>query len=288
MRTWIVCLFCCGGSVGLLAQRAAAVPEVGIVHRLDHDSLLAAQGFAYLTDATPRILSPRTVSEEEFARLLPEINSSALPLYACNLFMPGDLKVVGPEVNERAVLDYVEVVLRRAGEAGVSVITWGSSGSRSVPEGYSYTTATAQFIYMAGRIARVAERYGVTLVLENLNRTEANFITTLREALAVVRAVEHPNLRLCVDLYHMLVNGEPASDIVGVGAYAVYAEIAEREDRTPPGTRGDDFRPYLKALRAEGYSGPILIEARWGDEVAETGGPAYRELTRQLGEAYAR
>ncbi len=264
------------------------MPPVGIVHRLEADSLLAAQGFAYLTDATPRLLSPRNVSEEEFARLLPRIRSAALPLYACNLFIPANLKVVGPDVDERAVLDYVEVVLRRAGAAGVRVITWGSGGSRRVPDGFSYTTATAQFIYMAGRVARAAERYGVTLVLENLNTKECNFIISLREALAVVRAVEHPNFRLCVDIYHMLVNGEPAADIAGTGPYAVYAEIAEREDRTPPGVRGDDFRPYLAVLRGEGYTGPIMIEARWGEQVSETGAPAYRELTRQLREVYAR
>lgn len=55
-------------------------------------------------------------------------------------------------MDEAAVLAYVEVVLLRARAAGITLITWGSGGSRSVPAGYSETTATAEFIYMARRL----------------------------------------------------------------------------------------------------------------------------------------
>ncbi|MCP9237793.1 sugar phosphate isomerase/epimerase [Lewinella sp. JB7] len=263
------------------------VPEVGIVNDLENDSLLAAMGYVGLTEATPKILSPRTVSDAEFDRLLPRIKSLKLPLYACNIFIPRELKVVGPKVDEAAVLEYVDVVFRRARAAGLTLITWGSGGSRQVPEGFSRLTATAQFIYMAGRVAEVAAKYDILLALENLNSTECNFITSLPEALAVVRAVDHPNFRLCVDLYHMLMENEPAEVIAGTGPYAIYCEIAEREDRTPPGVHGDDFRPYFEQLKAEGYQGKIMIEARWKD-LREQGPEALRILRAQLAEVYSK
>ncbi len=261
------------------------MPAIGVVQDMEHHELLKRSGFDYLTESTQRLLSPRNVTEAEFQQMLPALRSLELPLYATNLFIPGELKVVGPDVDEEAVLEYVDTVLRRAQEAGLTLITWGSCGSRSLPDGFSRIEATAQFVYMGKLVAEVAEQYGILLALENLNTTECNFITTLREALEVVRAVDHPNFRLCVDIYHMLMNGEPASDIHGVGPYAVYSEIAEREERAPPGVAGDDFTPYLQALKNEGYTGNIHIEARWGD-VEEQGKPAYEEMLRQVKQVY--
>ncbi|WP_116106066.1 sugar phosphate isomerase/epimerase family protein [Lewinella sp. IMCC34191] len=270
----------------LTAQNTPTIPAIGIVQdSLENDAVITAAGYGFLTSSTQRLLSPRNVSEAEFEALLPGIRALNVPLYATNLFIPGELKVVGPDVDEAAVIGYVDTVLRRAQVAGLTLITWGSCGSRSLPDGFSRVEATAQFIYMGKRVAEVAERYGILLALENLNTTECNFITTLREALEVVRAVDHPNFRLCVDIYHMLMNREPASDIRGVGPYAVYSEIAERKRRAPPGVAGDDFTPYLRALKEEGYTGNIHIEARWG-EVGEQGGPAYAEMLRQLRAVY--
>ena len=40
-------------------------------------------------------------------------------------------------------------------------------------------------------------------------------------------------------------------------------------ERTAPGRKGDDFRPYLRALRDIGYDGMISIECRWEDFAAE-------------------
>jgi uncharacterized protein YdbL (DUF1318 family) len=53
-------------------------------------------------------------------------------------------------------------------------------------------------------------------------------------------------------------------------ALPVYA--AEREKRTSPGTAGDDFRPYLAALRQVGYRGAIAIECNRANLAAEAAG----------------
>ena len=285
MTKLVVFLTLCLTGLDLYAQEALPFPEVGVVTDLENDRPAAEAGFAWILETTTKLLSPRNVTEARFDSLLQLIPALRTPLYGCNIFIPGDLKVVGPEVREAAVLAYVDTVLDRAQRAGLTVITWGSGGSRRVPEGFDRVTATAQFVYMGRMVAEVAERYGITLVLENLNSTECNFITSIPEALAVVRAVGHPNFRLCVDIYHMLVDGQPASDIAGVGPYAAYCELAEKEDRTPPGVHGDDFVPYFEALHREGYTGNIMIEARWKDFGAEAA-PAYAALMEQLRAVY--
>ncbi len=245
-----------------LAQRG---PEVGMVTDFQNDSLLHASGYRYLVESTNKILSPRNVTDQQFEEYSLSIKKLQVPLYACNLFIPGDLKVVGPKVDEQAVLAYVKVVLQRAQKANLKMIIWGSGGSRGVPEGFDHTRAKKQFITIAKKIGALAATYNITLALESLNKTECNFINTVEEALEIVRAIDHKNIRLCVDLYHMAKEGETAEIIVTAKDYVVYCEVAEREGRTPPGAQGDDFSEYFKALKKINYRGIIVIECRWGD-----------------------
>ena len=276
-----LCLFLVLVCFGLPGQRG----PFGLVIEPDQISEVSGKPYVGITINTQRQLSPRHVSDTEFADRVARLGDTDLPLYAANLFLPAELKVVGPDVDTTAVLAYADTVLRRASSLGIEIITWGSCGSRSLPEGFSPIEATAQFIAMARQVAELGARYGVTLAVENLNREECNFLNRLPEVVAVVRAVDHPRLRLCVDLYHMLVDGDGPELIRGVGPYVVYSELAERRDRRPPGTRGDDFTPYFRALRDEGFRGPYYIEARWND-LARESGAAYRSLRSQWESVY--
>lgn len=266
------------------AQRMA-VPEIGVVQRLENDSLLHAQGYRYLVESTATLLSPRKVSEQQFKAHLKQIKSSAIPLFACNIFLPGELKVVGPEVDEKAILDYVNVVFQRGRAAGIEMIIWGSGGSRRVPDGFDRLKATAQFISIARKVAAAARKYNIILALENLNTSEANFINTVAEAYEIAKAVDHPNFRICADIYHMLKEGESPEIIEKVKPYLHYCELAEKENRTPPGVHGQNFKPYLTALQKIGYRGKIVIECRW-DDIDAQGATTYQVLRKQIDEVY--
>ena len=283
---FLLILVCFGASVtSLPAQKKTAAPDIGVVQDLENDSLLHAYGYRYLVESTSKLFSPKKVSDQQFEAVLQSIKKLQTPLYGTNIFIPGELKVVGPVIDEKAVLSYVEVVFKRGHAAGIKLITWGSGGSRGVPEGFDRAKAKEQFVSIAGKIAALAKNYSITLALENLNSTECNFINTVVEAYDIVKAVDHENFRLCVDIYHMLKEGESAAVIEKTKKYLVYCEIAERENRTPPGVRGDDFKPYLQALKKIGYQGKIVIECRW-DDIRTQGASAYRYLHEQIMEVY--
>jgi sugar phosphate isomerase/epimerase len=125
------------------------------------------------------------------------------------------------------------------------------------------------------------------LALENLNSTETNFITTAAEALAMVKRVDHPNFRLCIDIYHMLKENESPDVIEAASKYVVHCDIAEKLNRTPPGVAKEDFRPYLKALKKIKYTGKIVIEGRW-ENLATQALPAYQYLQQQIDEVYSK
>lgn len=267
------------------AQKKIVAPEIGVVQDIENDSLLQAYGYRYLVESTAKLFSPRNVSGQQFQEHLQKIKKLCIPLFASNLFIPGDLKVVGPEVDEKSVLSYVEVVFQRGQAAGIEMIIWGSGGSRQVPDGFDPIKAKEQFVYMARKVAALAKEYNITLAFESLNSTEANFVNTVGEALEIVKIVDHGNFRLCVDIYHMSKEGESPLVIEQVKEYLVYCEIAEKENRTPPGVQGDDFTPYFTALKKIGYEGKIVLECRW-ENVVTQGASAYQTLRKQIDEVY--
>jgi len=67
--------------------------------------------------------------------------------------------------------------------------------------------------------------------------------------------------------------------------YLVHVDLAEKENRAPPGVQGDDFRQYLRALKKNKYHGIIMLECRWNN-LAEQAGPARLYLQRQIEEVW--
>jgi sugar phosphate isomerase/epimerase len=120
--------------------------------------------------------------------------------------------------------------------------------------------------------------------VEPLNRGECNLVNTVIEGAEAAAQADHPSVRLLVDIFHMLRNGESPDDIIKVGAQVRHAHVAEMAERTAPGVRGDDFRPYLRALKRAGYAGMLTIECNWGNLGPEVG-PAIGALRAQLADA---
>ncbi len=281
MKAIVIFLLLSFQSLLLTAQK----PEIGIAQSMENDSLLQASGYHYLVESISKCFSPRNVSDQQFAERLQAIKKMKTKLYAVNVFIPGELKLVGPDVNEQAVLSYAEIVFQRCNAADVALIVWGSGGARRVPDGWDQKKAKEQFVSIARKVSAIAKDYKIVLALENLNSTETNFMTTLSEALEIVQQVDHPNFRLCADIYHMLKENEQPAIIEQAGKYLVHCDLAEKENRTAPGISGDDFRGYLKALKKIKYSGKIILECRW-DNLALQAAPARQYLQVQIDEVF--
>lgn len=264
----------------ILTQHVLAQPAIGIVAPMRMDSLVARSGYSFLVESVQNIVSPKTVNDEQFERNLNQMGKLKTPIYALNIFIPGEIKVVGPTVKEEVVMAYAEKVLQRCQQSGIKLIVWGSGASRKIPAGFSPAMAKLQFIELARKMATVAAKYGVVLALENLNHSETNFITSVHDAFEIVTLVNHPNFRLCADLYHMQVENEPAGVLLSVQEALVHCDLAERENRNPPGV-SSDFTEYFKLLKQINYSGAIVLECRWTnfpDQIT----PAYQNLQSQL------
>jgi sugar phosphate isomerase/epimerase len=159
----------------------------------------------------------------------------------------------------------VEKVMQRLSQTDTKMIVWGSGGSRRLPDGFDKDIAVNQFISIGKKIAKIAKKYKIMIALESLNTTETNFINSVRDALYIVKKVNHRNLRLNVDIYHMLKDNEQPDVIAKTKKYIVHVEIAEKDNRTAPGVVGTDFKPYLRELQKINFHEQIVIEGRWKD-----------------------
>lgn len=243
-------------------SQTASYPKIGACAGYKDGEVLAKAGFSFIEENVQSFLVP-TKSEEEFDQILQASKTSSLPIEAFIIFLPGSLKSVGPNADHEEIVDFAEVVFRRAQKAGGKIVVFGSSGSRSVPEGFLKDEATKQMIALGRLLGPVAVKYDITVVLESLNTKECNFINSLTEAGEIVKAVNHPNYMLLADIYHMKMEGEGPESILNYGHLIKHVHVAEKEGRAVPGTHGEDLSLYYQALKLVGYEGLVSLESRW-------------------------
>ena len=201
----------------------------------------------------------------------------ALPMPAANSMVPGSLKITGPTVDAAALDQYMGRVLARAQQIGMHTIVFGSGDARKVPDGFERIKAVEQIVAFLTRIAPVARKHGVTIVIEPLNRGETNIINTVSEAMTYVRRINDPAIQCLVDSYHFWLENEPLTNLETAMPWIRHVHVADKDDRVAPGESGrSDYVPFFKVLKAGGYDKLISVECRGFDFA--TNGP--RSLDR--------
>lgn len=237
---------------------------------------------SYIEEGVSGYLMPAK-SDAEFSDKLRSLAGSDLEVRSANSFFPSTFKLVGPEANHAEALAWAEIAMRRSSDTRLKTIVLGSGGARRIPEGFDRDKAESQFIEFCKSMGPIAAKYGVMVVIEPLNSRETNFINSVSEGAAVVKKINHPNIQLLADFYHMAMENEPAQAIVDAGEYIKHCHVAEKQGRTAPGVNGDDFTPYFKALAQIGYKGMISIECSWRDFAKEVS-TAIAVLRKQMSE----
>lgn len=260
---WII-LFLLATVLFAGCQEKVYEPRYGICTKIAEYPMLAAVGYDCVEESVSRFLVPDK-SDAEFQQILEEQRQLGAKVVSCNGFFPGHLRIVGDTTMHEELLAWGETALRRAQMAEMSYIVLGSGRSRKVPEGFSKEKATRQFVDLCKQLGPIAEKYKIVIVIEPLNSGETNLINSVEEGAQIVEMVNHPHIQLLCDIYHMMREEEPADHIVKYGKYIRHCHIAEKEERTVPGKKQDDFTPYFAALKQINYPGVVSIEGRWED-----------------------
>ncbi len=255
--------------------------KFGVCGDMSLAAIAAQSSFDYVECSVPALLMPRE-PEEVFRASLEAVQKAAIPCPVLNLFIPGDLKIVGADVDTKALEAYVRTSMVRAEDVGVEVIVFGSGGARRIPEGFDPHLAHAQLLAFCRMVAPLANDHGVTVVVEPLNLAECNVLTSVKECAELVQEVAHPGLRLLVDAYHLMRDGDSYEDIVRYGDLLVHAHIATVPTRLAPGAEVCDFSRFFQALADANYTKRLSIEGKITNPETEL--PAALSAMRELSE----
>jgi D-psicose/D-tagatose/L-ribulose 3-epimerase len=135
----------------------------------------------------------------------------------------------------------------------------------STPSVFTGLAATAQerawAVELLTAMGDAADRLGITLAIESLNRFQHYLTTTAAETAALCRAVDRPRCRMVYDTYHAhLEERDVAAAIAGCADMLSYVHVSEN-DRATPGGGQVAWEATFRSLRAIGYDGWLTIEA---------------------------
>jgi sugar phosphate isomerase/epimerase len=240
---------CC---VDALARTADGAPVPNIEQ-------LAELGYDY---AELFLASLAALPEAEFQAVVDRLGRAGIPCEACCIFYPRTVRLTGPDVDWAKVEEYDRLAISRAARLGAKVIVFGSSGAKNVPEGFPYDQAWAQIVKAMHIAAPIAAEHGITIVIEPLNKKEANIVLNGAEGLKLAQDIDRPSVQLLIDFYHMALENESPDILLKAGDAIQHTHISTVPARTYPVTVDPGYLPFFANLKAIGYQGRVSVEAR--------------------------
>jgi sugar phosphate isomerase/epimerase len=222
-------------------------------------------GFEYLELALQNLLP---LPDDDFAKQVARIHGIGLPVLSGYGFLPGDLRVLGTNVDNAHVDEVVRRSLARDKQFGLALVAYGNSltASRKVPAGMSREEAYKQFVAFMKRAAVEAQRQGVTIMIEPLPHESTDLINTVSEALAFVQKVDHPNVQMLVEYSKFVQSKEDLAVIRKAAPHIRQIEIQNPNGWVYPASVNEaDYASFFRALKAGGYHGGFSIHGKPGD-----------------------
>src|SRR5436309_2960456 len=181
----------------------------------------------------------------------------------CGAYGPGrDLR--GTRSEQEACLDYVHHMIDAAGVLGARTLVGPIYSAVGRAEFVPERERRAQWKLVARnlkKVCRYADKKGVTIALEPLNRFETDFINTCEQAIRMIRDVGSPALAIHLDTFHMNIEEkDPAAAIRRAGKLLGHFHACG-SDRGTPGNDHIDWPRIAAALKAVHYDRDVVIES---------------------------
>jgi D-psicose/D-tagatose/L-ribulose 3-epimerase len=107
----------------------------------------------------------------------------------------------------------------------------------------------------------VLEAHNVTLCIEPLNRFETYFLNTAADAVALMKAVDSPRIRILFDTFHANIEEKDVAEALrSTAGYVSHLHTCEN-DRGIPGSGHVPWSAVRDAVGAMNYDGWLTIES---------------------------
>ncbi len=190
----------------------------------------------------------------------------------CTVIVTGSL--ISPDATDRqAAIDHVTRVLEVSKAFGAECV----AGPLYSPVGHLIDrgpNAEEWGLAVASlrKIADVAEKIGITVGIEPLNRFETYFLNTAADATRLCREIGSPNVGVHYDTFHANIEEkDPVAALEKIGRKRLVHVHTSENDRGIPGTGHVPWAATIRTLKAMKYNRWITIESFV---------PAIKELAR--------
>jgi len=160
-----------------------------------------------------------------------------------------------------------EMLIKKVNEAVEIFKRTGVKCALMVPGRYNERMAwdyqTANVIDMLRELSEIAEKGGLTIVLEPLNKRDhpGLFLTGVPQAYAICRAVNSPACKIVDDMYHQqITEGNIIPNIDAAWSEIAAFHLGDNPGRNEPGTGEINFRNIFKHISEKGYTGVLCME----------------------------
>lgn len=244
-----------GGEDGTGAEKIPALVEAGY----DYAELPAAQMME--------------LSDKEFEQIIKTLSECGVKCETSNNLFPTYFRLTGSDVDMNRILDYAERAFSRLERLGAEFVVFGSGPAKSVPDGFSMEEGYKQLVELTKKLAEIAEKHSITIVIEPLRKQESNLINTFAEGVTLAKDVDHPAVKVLVDYYHLVEENEPVENLEKWGKeYLRHIHFARQSGRNYPTDLKEDekrYKEFFEALEKIGYSSRISVEAYTDDFSAD-------------------
>jgi D-psicose/D-tagatose/L-ribulose 3-epimerase len=162
----------------------------------------------------------------------------------------------------KAATERLKTIVRQSAILGADVLCGPFHQALGV---FSGTGPTEEEFKHAAEVHRAvadeAQREGVVLAIESLNRFECYFLNTMASAAAHVRRVDHPNFKALFDTFHANIEEENLPKAFSENVSEIAHVHVSNNDRGIPGRGHIDFQTIFQAIKLSGYDGWLTIEA---------------------------
>jgi D-psicose/D-tagatose/L-ribulose 3-epimerase len=184
------------------------------------------------------------------------------------LFGRSDLQLFADDDSRVQLGAYLRQAIDFAAALGAHALVFGSPKNR-VRGTMPLSTATEIATTFFRDLGSHAYARGCVICIEaNPPEYGCDFVTTTAEAIALCRAIDHPGVRVNIDLGGMTMAGERASDVI-TDAGALTGHVHASEPHLAEIGGAADHLSAARALEDVGYRGWVSVEMRaGGDNVA--------------------
>jgi sugar phosphate isomerase/epimerase len=162
----------------------------------------------------------------------------------------------------RNAVQYLADSVDFAAEVGAKIIIVVPSpvGRTTQPAGKSLEELRNNAVKNIREAAGYAQKQGVKLALEAINRYETYFANTLEQTYSLAEEIDHPAVGIMADLFHMSMEERSLTASLMMAAdKLLHVHIADNT-REPAGLGAINFKEILLTLKKIGYRGSLAME----------------------------